>query len=132
MYSNYIIIIKKLYLQKEFLSKKRYIYSEENNQEYKKSGTENFISSYWPIKNNNKQIQCIIPALTLTRILDRKISVITSTSNFQQRGIQSCQMTGRGRYNNFSKIIIPRRMKTNVQTQTDERMCLNCLQNCQF
>jgi len=113
-------------LQKEFLSKKRY--SEENNQEYKKSGTENFISSHWPIKNNNKQIQCIISALTLTRILDRKISVKTSTSNFQQRGIQSCRMTGRARYN-FSTIIL-RRMKTNVQTQTDER--LNCLQNCQF
>jgi len=61
------------------LFQRRYIYSEES-QDNKKSGTENF-SNHWPIKNN-KQIQCVIPALIL--LFNRKISVKTSTSDFQQ------------------------------------------------
>lgn len=65
---------------KEILSQKRYIYSKENNQGFKKSGIGNFISNHWPIENNNKQIQCVIPALT--PVCNRKISVKTSTSNF--------------------------------------------------
>ncbi|XP_011697632.1 PREDICTED: uncharacterized protein LOC105455765 isoform X4 [Wasmannia auropunctata] len=52
----------------------------------------------------------------------------TSTLNFQQKGIQSCQTTGKARYNCVPKIIIPRR-KTNIETQTDKLSCLNCLQN---
>lgn len=105
----YIIINVKVYLQK-VLSQKRYIYSEENNQEYKKSGTGNFISNHWPIKNNNKQIHCVIPAST-TPLFNRKISVKTSTSNFQQEGIQSYRT--KTRCNSFRKIIFPK--KTNMQ-----------------
>lgn len=132
MYNNYeiiyiIIICRKLYLQK-ILSQKRYIYSKENNQRYKKSGIRNFISNYWPIKNNNKQIQCVIPALT-TPIFNKTISVKTSTINFQQKDIPSYRMTDKTRCNSFPKIIIPRRMTTNIQTQADKCLCLNCTQN---
>lgn len=105
------------------LSQRRYIYSEKNNKGYQKSG-----AGEWPIKNN-KQIPCVIPALT-TPVFSRKMSVKTSTSNFQQRHIQLCQTTGKARCNSFPKIIIPRRMKTNIiQTQVDKRLRLNYLAN---
>lgn len=94
------------------LSQKEYLYSGENNQECKKSGTENFVGNYWPI-NNNKQIQCVIPALTIP-MLNRKISVKTSTSNFQQKGTQLYRMTNKTKCNSFPKIIIPRQMITNI------------------
>lgn len=114
VYNNYV----KVYLQK-VLSQRRYIYSEES-QDNIKFGTENFISNHWPIKNN-KQIQCVIPALT--PLFNRKISVKTSTSDFQQEGVQLYRMKTS---NSYRKIIIPKRMKMNMQVQ---RSCLNCVQN---
>lgn len=108
------------------MSQKRYIYSKEYNQGCKKSGIRNFVSNYWPIRNNNKQIQCVIPALT--PIFNKKVSVKTSTINFRQKDIQSYRTTDKTKYNSFPKIIIPRRM-TNMQTQADECLCLNCVQN---
>ncbi|XP_024872928.1 uncharacterized protein LOC112455318 [Temnothorax curvispinosus] len=112
---------------KKVLSQERYIYSEENSQGYKKSGTGNFISDPWPLKNS-KQIQCVIPALT-TPVFNRKISEKTSTSNVQQKGIQTYRTTDKTKYNSFPKIIIPRRIKTNVQTQVGKRSCLNSIQH---
>lgn len=111
------------------MSQKRYIYAKENNQEYKKSGIRKFISNYWPIKNNNKQIQCVNPAL-ITSICNKKVSVKTSTINFPlKKDIQLYRTTDKTRCNSFPNIIIPRRITTNIQTQVDKYLCLNCIQN---
>ncbi|XP_036138947.1 uncharacterized protein LOC105829606 [Monomorium pharaonis] len=105
----------------------RHVYSEENNQRYEKFETGDFIN-HWPIKNNNKQIQCVIPTLTTT-IFNRKISVKTSTSNFQRGGVQTYRTADKAIRNTFSKIVIPRRMRANIQIQIDKCSCLNCQQN---
>lgn len=109
------------------MSKEKYVYPEENNQGDTKFVTGNFISNYQPMKSSNKQIQCVISAST-SPTCSKKISVKTSTSNFQRRGIQVRRTTGKAICDNFPKIVIPRRIKTNIQTQ-DECSHLNCQQN---
>lgn len=129
-------MLHKIFCSQNILSQRKYINLEENHQGNQKYKTKDFIDGHWSLKNKNKQVKCAIPVLT-TPILNRKISVKTSNSMFQQSDSlnQSCRRnerqsrTSKTKYTNFPKTITQRWMKTNTPTQTRKCSYFNYLEN---